>query len=221
MDKGEGTESITLEEEAKSFFMNAPTTHDWHHTERVLQNALHIGRVENANLEVLRTAALLHDIAREEDATNMQEGEVCHAIRGAEMAPGILKKHGYDQDFIEKVVHCIRTHRFRDDAKPNSLEAKVLYDADKLDALGAVGVARAYTFGGEFKQKLYSDFDAEYEVKKVIDHEEHTPVVEFKMKLSKLKKNMLTEEGKRIAEKRHDFMVNFYEELREEVEGRA
>jgi len=210
-----------IEEEAKTYFANAKPTHDWTHVERVLQNALHIGKVEGADLEVLRVAALLHDIAREEDATNKGEGDTCHAKKGAEMARELMKPHGYENEFIEKVVHCIRTHRFRDDAKPETIEAKILYDADKLDALGAVGVARAYTFCGEHNQRLYSDFNAEHEVQKIADHSKHTPVVEFQMKLSKLKDRMLTVEGKRLAEQRHNFMVSFYKELQEEVEGKV
>ena len=190
------------------------------HVERVLKNALHIGKVEGADLEIVELAALLHDIARDIDTNTTETGDTCHAVEGAKIAEEILKKHNYHAEKIEKICHCIKTHRFRDPTLvPETLEAKVIYDADKLDVLGAIGVARTYSFGGEHNQKLYSDFNAEPELKKSYDNSEHTPVVEFQMKLSKLKDKMLTNEGKRLAEERHNFMVNFYSELEKEVKG--
>lgn len=209
-----------IREEVRALMMNLPADHDWTHTERVIKNALHIAKIEGANLEIVELAAILHDIAREKEDETGEGGEVCHAVEGARMAEQILEKHGYTENIIKPVADCIRTHRFRDKQEPQTLEAKVLYDADKLDALGAIGITRAFAYGARFSQKLYSDFSAEHEHKTgLTNHSEHTPVVEFQMKLSKLKDRMLTSEGRRLAVKRHNFMINFYKELEQEVSG--
>jgi len=209
-----------IREEVKALMKSQSPSHDWTHVERVLQNALHIGKIEGADLEIVELSALLHDIARDKDATTTGTGTACHAVEGAKMAEEILKKHNYPDEKIKAICHCIEAHRFRDPTlPPKTLEAKVLFDADKLDVLGAIGVARTYSFGGEHNQKLYSDFHAEPELTKFSDHSTHTPVVEFQMKLSKLKDAMLTEEGKRMALERHNFMAEFYKRLEQEVKG--
>ncbi|MFQ6088366.1 MAG: HD domain-containing protein [Candidatus Methanofastidiosia archaeon] len=202
-------------EDVKKYFKKSKPTHDFNHTLRVLNLCMHIGENEGASLKVLRFAALLHDVGRQE----ADERKVDHAELGAEIARSFLEKKGFDKGFIEKVTSCILTHRFRGENIPKTLEAKILYDADKLDAVGAIGIARAYSYAGENSQKLYSDFDESYRITKIIDHKNHTPVVEFLVKLSKIKDKMLTKEGKRLAEERHRFMEEFFERLKREVEG--
>jgi len=120
--------------------------HDFMHTERVLNLALHIGEKEGADLEIITLSALLHDIARKEQ--DESKGKICHAQRGAELAKDILKEKGMDEDKINRVIHCIEAHRFRNGCIPESIEAKVLSDADKLDAIGAIGIGRAFSFSG-------------------------------------------------------------------------
>ena len=186
---------LTLEairEEVKEFMTGLPPTHDWMHVERVLQNALHIAKAEGADLEIVELAAILHDIARNKDAADVEGGTCCHAIEGAKMAEEILKRYNYPDDKIKKICHCVRAHRFRDETAPETIEAKVIYDADKLDVLGAIGVSRAYSYAGEHKQRLYSDFNATPKFTKICDHSTHTPVVEFQIKLSKVRDGMLT-----------------------------
>ncbi|MFQ5892435.1 MAG: HD domain-containing protein [Candidatus Methanofastidiosia archaeon] len=202
-------------EDVKKYFKKSKPTHDFSHTLRVLNLCMHIGEREGARLEVLRVAALLHDVGREK----ADEMKIDHAELGAEIARSFLKRKGFDKDFIEKVTSCILTHRFRGENMPKTLEAKVLYDADKLDAIGAIGIARAYSYAGENSQKLYSDFNKSHKITKIVNHKNHTPVAEFKVKLSKIKEKMLTREGKRLAEERHIFMEEFFERLKKEVEG--
>jgi len=210
-----------IREEVKALMKDLPPTHDWMHVERVLQNALHIAKVEGADLEIVELAALLHDIARPLDVTDRGSGDICHAVEGAKMAEEILKRHNYPEDKIKKICHCIRTHRFRDEAEPETIEAKVIYDADKLDVIGAIGVARAYSFAGEHNQRLYSDFNTDDKLEKVVYHATHTPVKEFQVKLSKIKDKLLTKEGKKMAQARHDFMAGYYSELEKEVKGES
>jgi len=200
--------------EAKRYFINAPPTHDWSHVMRVYNLCMRIGKEENADLEVLKIAALLHDIAREKETS---DNLFCHAKEGAIIARGILKKYCYNK--IDEVCHCIETHRFRSNNPPISKEAKILYDADKLDAIGAIGVCRAYSFAGENKQRLYSEIPYDCSAMQPVSHDTHTPVIEFAIKLSKIKEKLLTKTGKKLAEERHEFMVNFFKRLDEEVKG--
>ncbi|RLI88667.1 MAG: phosphohydrolase [Archaeoglobales archaeon] len=173
-------------------FSSYPSSHDNGHVERVLKLALYIAEREGAEIEVVRKAAELHDIAR--DKPN-------HAIEGAKLAREILRREGYSEDFIEKVTHCIEAHSFSSGVKPRTLEAKVLSDADKLDAIGAIGVARAFLYSGEHGRSIED----------TLKH--------FEEKLLKLKDLMETETGRRLAEKRHAFLVEFYERLKEEIRG--
>jgi len=204
-----------IKEEAKSHFSNARGSHDWNHTERVYNLCMRIGKKENADLEILRLAAILHDIGRElQDKLN---GEICHAEKGAVLARELLKKHNLDNEKIDKIIHCIESHRFRGDKIPQSKEAKILFDADKLDSIGAVGIGRAFLFAGEVGAKLH---DKNVNIEKTKPYtKDDTAYREFMVKLRKVKDRMLTHEGKRIAEERHKFMVDFFDRLNNEVDG--
>lgn len=137
--------------------------HDKYQVYRVLYAALDIAAYEeNVDTDVLIAAALLHDIGRKEQLENPA---LCHARVGAEKADGFLRENGFAPAFCEKVRSCILTHRFRSEAPPESLEAKILFDADKLDAAGAVGLARTLIYKGQVGEMLY----ALTEVKKAAD----------------------------------------------------
>lgn len=200
---------------AKNKFLNAKGSHRWDHTQRVCELAEHIAETEKANTEIVKIAAYLHDIGRtEEDKSN---GKICHAELGAKMAAEILKNENFTPEKTDQITHCIETHRFRDNKVPQTLEAKVLFDADKLDSIGAVGIGRAFLFAGENGAHLhYKDNDPE----KVERYsKEDTAYNEFLVKLQYVKKKMLTHEGSRIAEARHEFMVKFFDRLNREVDG--
>jgi len=205
-----------IKEEAKTYFKNAKGSHDWSHVERVYNLALRIGKKEKADLEVIKLAAILHDIGRKiEDETN---GKIDHAEIGAKMAKEILEKYNVEKEKIEKVVYCIQTHRFRKNKRPETKEAKVLFDADKLDSIGAIGIGRAFLFAGEIGAKFY---DKDVDVKKIKEYSRDATVYrEYMVKLRKIKNKMFTKEGKRIAEERHRFMVEFFKRLDKEVEGK-
>ena len=204
-----------IQEEVVKHFLNAKGSHDWEHTERVHNLCIRIGKKENADLEILKYAAVLHDIGRNhQDESN---GEICHAEKGTMLARKLLEKYDIDHKKIENIVHCIESHRFRGRITPQSIEAKVLFDADKLDSIGAVGIGRAFLFAGEVGAKLH-DKDVDLENTKPYTKED-TAYREFKVKLRKIKDRMLTVEGKKIAERRHRFMVNFFDRLNKEVDG--
>lgn len=183
------------------------------HSERVHATALYIGRQMNANLKVLSAAALLHDIGRQHETEN--QGRLCHAAIGAGMAKKILTDFDLEPQIIEEISHCIATHRYRGDAVPVSLEANILFDADKLDSIGAIGIGRAFLFAGQIGARLHnrnSDIDntESYSI-------DDTAYREFKVKMSKVKDRMLTPEGKRLAEERHAFMEVFFKRLEREI----
>jgi len=186
------------------------------HTERVHKTALHIGRLTGARLDVLSAAALLHDIGRRYETR--EQGKICHAEKGAELAREILVKLDFAPARIAEIAHCIEAHRYRGDKIPKTLEAKILYDADKLDSIGAVGIGRAFLFAGQTGAKLHNESDIDILACKPYSKED-TAYREFKFKMSKIKDRMLTSEGKRLAEERHNFMEVFFERLERETKG--
>jgi uncharacterized protein len=190
--------------------------HGWDHAERVWRLCEKIGIREGADLGILELAALLHDIGRGKEKAS--GGKVCHAAAGAEQAREILEQHGLPPETVERVTHCIAAHRFRGEgSRPRTLEARVLFDADKLDALGAVGVGRAFLFAGEVGARLHNP---EVEIEKTRSYsQEDTAFREFSVKLRKIRDRMLTATGRRMAEDRHGFMVEFFERLHREVRG--
>jgi uncharacterized protein len=186
------------------------------HTERVHKTALHIGRLMGARLDVLSAAALLHDIARKDETR--EQGKICHAEKGAELAREILAQLDFGPDRIEEIVHCIETHRYRGERLPKSLEAKILYDADKLDSIGAVGIGRAFLFAGQTGARLHNEADVDILACKPYSRED-TAYREFRFKMSKIRDRVLTPEGKRIAAERHEFMEIFFQRLEREIKG--
>jgi uncharacterized protein len=204
-----------IENEARGFFLDSRGSHDWDHTQRVLRLCVRIGRKEGADLGVLRLAALLHDIGRSEE--DRSSGRICHGRAGAAMAGKLLALYGLDAGTIRDVVHCIRTHRFRKRAVPQTLEAKVLFDADKLDSIGAVGIGRAFLFAGEVGARLH---DKAIDLRKTKPYtRDDTAYREFLVKLGRVKDRIFTREGKRIAAERHRFMVGFFDRLNRETDG--
>jgi uncharacterized protein len=204
-----------VRQEAQKYFRSAGGSHAWDHTERVFRLCLRIGRREKADLDVLRLAALLHDIGREEE--DLSGGRTCHAEKGAVLAARILRKHGIGTERIARVVRCIKTHRYRGQLVPDSLEGKILFDADKLDSIGAVGIGRAFLFAGEVGARLH---DPKIQVRKTKPYtKEDTAYREFLVKLSRVKGRMFTAEGKRIAGERHKFMTEFFRRLNKETTG--
>jgi uncharacterized protein len=209
---------ITVDK-ARAYYSGEDAAHNFDHVLRVLRLAERIGHAEGADMDILRAAALLHDVARvAEDA-----GGPCHAQAGAEQARQILAVHS--EEDVNAVAHAIRTHRFRGSSLPQTLEAQILYDADKLDAIGAIGVARAYAIAGRHAQRLWAEVPQGFanrsilEARRDVTDEKHTPVHEYMFKLSRLKDALFTQTARAIAKDRHDYMARFFERLKREVHG--
>ena len=196
-------------EEARRLYGNGDAAHAFDHVMRVYHLVERIGRAEGANMRVLLTAALLHDIARDEPD---------HHLRGAARARELLQ--GEPADFVEAVVHCIEAHRFRKGPAPETLEARILQDADKLDAIGAIGVARTFAHAGHHGSRLWSPLE-EVASSPRPEGTDYTPVHEFWYKLRHLAGQLHTETARTIARERHAFMEAFFRRLDEECQGRA
>jgi uncharacterized protein len=194
-------------------------SHDLDHVERVVALARHLARSEGADETIVACAAWLHDMERgREDA-----GGEDHAVAGARLARRTLGANPmFGPEEVETIAEAIASHRFRSGPEPSSPEARCLYDADKLDALGAVGIGRAYMMAGEHGQRLHSEPEEGVGPRHVgeIDHSAYSPVEEHAVKLRHLAGRMTTAEGRSLAEGRSRFMASFFEELEDEVVGR-
>lgn len=190
------------------------SAHDQEHINRVLYNALDIAKTEkDVNYDILIAACLLHDIGRKEQFENPA---LCHAKVGSEKAYLFLIEHGFAADYAEQVKQCISTHRYRRDAQPQSLEAQILFDADKLDAAGAIGIARTLVYKGAVSEPLYS-VSSNGEVLTGESDTARSFFQEYKYKLEKLYSNFYTKRAAAIAKERQQSAVDFYNALYHEV----
>ena len=203
-------------DEAKTYYAGAQSAHDFDHVRRVLALAERLARAEGADIELVRAAALLHDLTRaEEDAGRGGD----HAQTAAARAREILLARGVAPGKVDAVAHAIAAHRFRGTTAPQTLEAKILFDADKLDSIGAIGVARAYAISGVLNQHLWSEAAPDAVATRDQHNSDHTAAAEFVVKLSKVRERIYTASARQIAEERHAFMVEFFARLEREVRG--
>jgi uncharacterized protein len=221
-----------LKKIAEKEMEGASPAHDINHVMRVYNLCLKLAKYEpNVDLDILRTVALLHDIARtREDKTGHTHVlDVDHAVLGAEISDKILRELGYPEEKIERIKHCIASHRFRGGNPPNTIEAKILSDADKLDVLGATGIARSFTIGGECGQKIYSDTPVDEYIKenlvggkangRIINPSKHASNLEFETKFKHIPDKLYTEKAREIAGERLEYMKQFFERLKREIDG--
>ena len=205
-------------DQAKTYYHGAESAHDFDHVLRVLALAERLARAEGANIEIVRAAALLHDITRAEEDTGRGDD---HAQTAAARAREILLTRGVAPEQVAAVAHAIAAHRFRGTTAPQTLEAKILFDADKLDSIGAIGVARAYAISGVLNQRLWSESAPDAVATREQHNANHTAAAEFVVKLSKVRERIFTATARQIAEERHAFMADFFARLEREVRGEA
>ncbi len=199
---------------AERTFEGVPQCHDFTHTLRVLRNAeLLLEREPPCDSFAVRVGALLHDIGRPCELTGEKKAD--HAAIGAKKADVLLRACGCeDEAFIRHVCGIVRTHRFRGKEKPDTPEAEIVYDADKLDSLGAYGIARAFHFAGRIGACIHNEADAALSSESY--SKEDSAYREYLVKLRKLPERMLTASGRALAEERAAYMHDFFERLNEE-----
>jgi uncharacterized protein len=203
----------------KQSFKGAEGGHDWFHTKRVLENSVHIAREENANLFVVQLAALLHDIAD----SKFHDGD---ETLGPKVASEFLKEQKVDQVSREHIVKIIESVSFKNSLSTlektfNSIEMQIVQDADRLDAIGAIGIARAFNYGGFKNRELYNpNVTPNRNMSKEEYKKSAAPTINhFYEKLLLLKEKMNTATGKKLAEKRHEFMLSYLDQFFQEWEG--
>lgn len=204
-------------EEARQWYRQADAVHDFEHVRRVYRLAEYLAQREGADLEIVRAAALLHDA---QGSAPGQAARADHHLTSAEFALRILSAEGWPPERIQAVQHCIRAHRFRSQEKPQTLEAQVLFDADKLDVLGAVGVARVIAYATLAGTPWYHPPSQQFLESGVeTPGEPHSAYHEYLFKLRHIPERLYTPTARALAEERLRYLDEFFRRLIAEWEG--
>ncbi len=205
-------------EQARQWYEDNDSVHGFDHVLRVLRLVEMIGPELGADQEILHAAALLHDST---DAAPIEgRDRASHELSSAEFARQVLLEEGWSDERIEAVQHCIRAHRFRSSESPRTLEAKILFDADKLDVVGAFGVARTLGYAQQAGQPVFAEPSARFrESKEREPGEPHSAYHEYLFKLRHIIERLYTEPARRIATKRFKVLETFFEQLASEARG--
>jgi uncharacterized protein len=206
-------------EAARKWYQEKDPVHGLSHVLRVYYLAESLAKAEGADIEIVRAAALLHDA----EGPGVGGTRLEHQHASAQFAEKILSEESWDTEKISAVQHCIRAHRFRDQSEqPQSIEAKVLFDADKLDAIGAVGAVRAIAYAVLAGQDLYAPPSKQFVLTGEKEPgESHSPYHEHLFKLQKIKGRLFTESGRKVAEERHAFLDSFFAQLEAELKNES
>jgi len=196
--------------------------HDYDHIVRVIALADKIQASEGGDLPTIWAAVALHDIGQERERRHSGD----HALIGATLAAELLKDTPFPQQYIPAVQQAIREHRMTGGVIPQTLEGRILYDADKLDCLGAIGIGRLYCITGRYNQKVYAPIPDDIEepidpqiIRILRRRHDYSPSIEFQLLFTDLPDHMTTNTGRELARERFAFMQVFFTRLRQEVEG--
>jgi uncharacterized protein len=204
-------------DQARAWYPQYDPVHGFDHILRVYHLAERLAKAEEADIEIVRAAALLHDASGGETGGGKRAE---HQYLSADFAHEILGAEEWPEGRIVAVQHCIRAHRFRGDEKPETVEAKVIFDADKLDVIGAFGVARTLGYDVVMKWPFFAEPSATFiETGKQAPGETYSSYHEYLFKLGKIKERMQTKTGKKLAEERQEFLSQFFEQLAAEARG--
>ncbi len=200
-----------LKNEVKNSISNDPA-HDFKHTMRVYKSAERLAKKENANTKLVLCASLLHDIVSFPKSDKRSKSS---SIKSAIKAAKILKKYNLSKNEIKIISDAIRDHSFSQNKKPKTLEGKILQDADRLDAIGAIGIARAFAVAGAEGRTFYNESDPFCDKRKPND--QNWAVDHFYRKLLKLEKIMNTKSAKTEAKRRTKILENYLSNLKKEI----
>lgn len=196
--------------------------HDYDHLVRVIVIAETIQKREGGDLPTIWAAVAFHDIGQERERRHGGD----HALIGAEMAADALSNTPFPQHAIPEVQQAIRDHRMTGATIPQSLEGRILYDADKIDCLGAIGIGRLYCITGRYNQKIYSPVPSDIVepvdpliVRRLRRHADYSPSIEFQLLFQDLPARMTTTTGRELAMERYRYMADFFKRLQWEAEG--
>ena len=205
-------------EQARAWYVESDPVHDFDHVMRVYRMAERLAQAEGADLEIVHAAALLHDTL---GTTPGAEERATHHHASAEFAAQVLSVEGWQAERIAAVQHCIRAHRFRDDREPPAtIEAKVLFDADKLDVLGAIGAARTVAYAALADAPFFYPPSAQFlQTGKEEPGEPHSAYHEYLFKLRKIKARLFTPTARALAQARDAYLEAFFIQLQAEWYG--
>jgi uncharacterized protein len=204
-------------EQARAWYPEYDPVHGFDHILRVLRMAERLAQAEGADLEIVRAAVLLHDASGAETGGGKRSE---HQHHSAEFAKQVLDAEGWQAERIQAVQHCIRAHRFRGDEAPQTLEAKILFDADKLDVIGAFGVARTLAYDVVMHWPFHAQVSDQFkQTGKKIDGETHSSYHEYLFKLGKIIDRLQTKTARALAEDRQRFLNEFFKQLDGEARG--
>ena len=205
-------------EQARPWYAGSDAVHAFDHVERVYHMAERLAVPEGADLEIVRAAALLHDTG---ETTPGAEERASHHFAAADFAAQVLGEEGWPSERIAAVQHCIRAHRFRDNREPPAtIEAKCLFDADKLDVLGAIGVARAVAYATLAGQPVFARPSAHFlQSGEKEPGEPHSAYHEYLFKLCKIKDRLFTPTARALAADRDAYIKEYFEQLQAELTG--
>jgi uncharacterized protein len=204
-------------EQARAWYPEHDPVHGFDHVQRVLALAERLGAQLGADLEILQAAALLHDAA---GAAPLSKGRAAHEHSSAEFARAVLEQEGWPSQRIELVLHCIRAHRYRGEEQPNSVEAKVLFDADKLDVIGAFGVARTIGYAVQAGAPIFAEPSLQFlDTGELESGEPHSAFHEYLFKLRRVRGRLHTEPARQLASEREQLLRAFFEQLAAEARG--
>jgi uncharacterized protein len=201
----------SIKNEVKKIMDDDPA-HDFEHVMRVCKNAQKMCKLEKANEKLVLVSALLHDIASYQKSDKRSK---LSSIQSAKKSEQILKNYDFPKEEIGIISDAIRDHSFSQNKIPASLEGKILQDADRLDALGAIGIARVFATGGSLKRPFYN-IDDPFCKTRAPDDKIWT-VDHFFQKLLKLESLMNTKSGKAEAKKRTAVLKEFLKQLKQEI----
>ena len=192
--------------------MENDSAHDFEHTMRVYKNAQKICKKEKVNEKLVLSAVLLHDIVSYPKSNTRSKTS---SIQSAKKSKKVLEKLDFSKEEIKIILDAIREHSFSQNKIPKTLEGKILQDADRLDALGAIGIARVFATGGSLKRPFYNIEDP-FCKRRIPD--DHTWTVDhFFQKLFKLESLMNTKSGKAEAKNRTRILKEFLNQLKQEI----
>ncbi|MDQ1262538.1 MAG: uncharacterized protein QG575_1719 [Euryarchaeota archaeon] len=196
-------------------YQGADPAHDFSHVLRVYRNARIIGDEEGADMRVLLLAALLHDVGSEKKHIAEQAKQVKSEDDRHKSLESFLEAIGLEEAAIEKVQYAVEVHRFSKGIVPVTLEARVLQDADRLDAIGAIGIARVFLTGGTMERELYHPDDPFCRAREPDDNKWNLD--HFYKKLLKLESGMHTKSAKRLAAGRSLILRQYLRDLEDEI----
>ncbi|MDI6778355.1 MAG: HD domain-containing protein [Patescibacteria group bacterium] len=201
--------------------------HNFDHVIRVYTLAVKLAKGKKVDINVIKIAALLHDIGGMKEM-NDPSGKTDHAIESAKMSKPILKKLGYSDKKIKHITDCIIQHRYRTENMPETLEAKILFDADKLETVGAIGIARAMTWVGRNNASIFKKVDIDKYAKenlggcikgRIKDKTKHSPQIQWETKDKNILTFLYTDKAKKMAKERMKFSIDFFKRLEREIKG--